>query len=376
MDDVEGKKAVFRPVLSSPYHVAWPSLAPVHATPILHTLLALLASDEVKGILQREGKDAAKDEVAEGEAKQAASESAARRERRKKLKERLAAKKSATGKSATAKPIEPEFTSASASISPLIIGLNSITRHLEGLIRTSLQGGSSPTPAAAASGQLLLFICKGDLDPASLALHIPLLVCAYNATCSPTSAPGRSAALSLIALPANSELAISTSLAVRRCSSLLLDSSHTTLEKHAYTHALRARLEEACLAPLRAPWLEAASASALSSTAPWALPQPRPAHTAPRITHLRTSAPADMFTAKGAKKARRGERSTVRKERRDEGQREDKRGKMIQDAAKRRGRAKAGVQRRKEDRRKVESEGGRHFERGRRVLSSSILQQS
>lgn len=252
------RKRVFRPVLTSPFAVDWPRVPKADGEVLMHTLVEVLCD--------------------------------------KRMERRRSGKRRADG--AGSRPEEP---------TPLVAGINSVTRLLEGAVQSALGSGSA-IPEATAS-PLLLFVCTGDTDEALVA-HFPMLTCSYNAVRFPAEAPSpedesvapgapRSGPrpLLLVPLPQGAEFLLSTAVGVRRLSVLLLTDA-TPAE-------LLSRLEERAAAALggralrhgtRAAWLDRSMALARRPDAAEASLTPT------HIKHVSTGAPVNMVQARTVKR--------------------------------------------------------------------------
>lgn len=175
------RKRVFRPVLTSPFAISWPRISKADGDVVLHTLLEILC---------------------EGEAPK------------------------------RAKPNLPE--------NACIVGVNAVTRSLEGWIQAARERASPPGPPSTAPR--FVFVCAADMDPPVLVSHVPMLVGAYNAICAgkrhvekDDDTMDRHAlwepaefhspetpAVSLVPVPEGSEFLLSTAMCVRRLSALLV----------------------------------------------------------------------------------------------------------------------------------------------------------
>lgn len=285
------RKQVFKQVLASPLTVNWPAVSNIDVQPVLYTLLDVLKHPAVTGSLrsaQGNGKGKARDDGG---------------------------------------------TSSQPRI-PLIVGINSVSRHLESMIdhestkrhrETSKSDGSSedarPTPLN------IVFVCRQDLDPPTLCAHFPMLTCAVNAVCHGQS-QSQSSALSgvlLVPLPSGAERLISDALQLRRCSVLALSTDALAeVGLRETLLALLARIQEVpSLKPLRAAWLDSAADVALR-TRQYLLDRANavdadhtPAVT-PKVKQVATTAPANLNAVKLHKKHTRQEkkewRKTVRKQ--------------------------------------------------------------
>lgn len=303
-----------------------------------------------------------------------------------KVSKAATATKSAKGKAKAKAEAAMAPTAAATSTTtlspsrPLTIGINAVSRHLEGMIDEEAQKRKAKAEATRAATSSLstdagkstdgnastdtskptdtnkptdtskptsppppsppplniVFVCRQDLDPPSLCAHFPMLTCVVNAVChAKTSAktPSPGAGVLLIALPLGSERLISDALELRRCSVVGMSTDALAdMGVRKPLLALLARIHEARgIAPLRAPWLDAAADVALrtreymvarrdaatgsSRMSATALPPPQlptPLLT-PRVKQIATSAPTNLNAVKLAKKHTRREKKEWRK---------------------------------------------------------------
>ena len=270
------RKRVFRPVLTSPYAVDWPRVPKADGEVLMHTLVEVLCDER--------------------------------------MARRRSGKRRADGADR-----EPEAST------PLVAGINSVTRLLEGAVQGALAGGGTHTsiPDAAATPRLL-FVCTGDTDEALVA-HLPMLTCSYNAVRFPTSAPSpedesvapcapRSGPgpLLLLPLPQGAEFLLSTALGVRRLSVLLLtDSTPSELLSRLEARAATALGTSVLRHGTRAVWLDRSMALARRPDAAEASLTPT------HIKHVSTGAPVNMAQARTVKReSRKAHRAEKRRRRR------------------------------------------------------------
>lgn len=357
------KKAVFRPILMSPYKAEWyvqallregggvsqalttpkrsqllrkrrPEVAHKVAQALQYTLVDLLRIDAVQrrhfqrsnGAMPRQSARKTKD-----------------KNRRRKARLLLGileqhgivpsiskARARDGGPGAEAMETEDAVTKAPVS-KPILCGLNCITRQLESYIQRQLPRSSAEarlSGADAAHAPSVIFVCTSDVDPPALTAHFPMLVAAYNATVGAVSQSNESSETRrtyLVRLPQGAEETLADAVGLRRCSALSVDASRLSDAFSADEQGddvaravqnLMKKLAGSGVAPMQLAWLDAALASVqpLESTGKRNAPAPTSSFLEPRIKHVRTSAPADMNAIKGERRARRTERKARRKQ--------------------------------------------------------------
>lgn len=211
----------------------------------------------------------------------------------------------------------------------LVCGINSVTRHMELEIaresssRTAKGGETDSASSSAPLPLSLVFVCRSDLDPPKLASHFPMLTCALNAVCHPTSKEGDAALL--VPLPTGAEIMLAKALGLRRCAALGIATGSLPQEA---SRALFARIADAGLRPLRADWLDTAADSALRAREALltrsGLRPMRPMSSTTVVKHVASTAPANLNEVKLQKKHTRNEKKAWRKAVKKEGHGEER----------------------------------------------------
>ncbi|KAJ3812610.1 hypothetical protein F5876DRAFT_36919 [Lentinula aff. lateritia] len=160
-----------------------------------------------------------------------------------------------------------------AILAHLTLGINQVTKRLEGLVRTRREGidkNASSPPAIR-----IILVCRADVNPPMLIDHLPHLVAAYNSTKPQDS-------ILLVPLPQGAEFTLSKVMGIRRVAVMAVSSDAPELSNI---------LSLVTSVPvLTASWLAAAvSVAEIKSTTPII-----PTH----IKQLRTTAPKNMKVAK------------------------------------------------------------------------------
>lgn len=178
---------------------------------------------------------------------------------------------------------------------PFLCGINSITRHLETQIRTSLtRSDEASSSSMGLHDPTYIFVCLSDIDPPALVSHFPLLVATYNAVLKKQC--------TLICLPEGSEKQLTEAINLRRCSCISIDPSSLDGLK-----TFSKKIRDADQTPIRLEWLEKAVES-LQTNGPQEIDLVEP-----QIKHLRSSAPLDMNAVKIKRKEERIERKATRR---------------------------------------------------------------
>lgn len=262
-----GRKPVFRPVLASSTMVSWSELPAAGSQIVLHTLLDVLTSDQLKQTVRND----------------------------------LGRKRKGTDTDdKTAR--SPE----AASRPSVLAGVNSITRQLEEevdkIIRSGLnyQDKGKGKEGVDAFDTRIVFVCRQDGSPISLFAHLPMLTCTVNAVRSVSSAAKD---LVLFPLPSGSEALLARAVGVRHCSAFAL-TSHFPREQ-LDTILAAVKQQTGTVGQLQAPWLTtaihtAAKAASHSDDTPAQLFL-EPA----KIKFLRTTQPSDLNACKALKKSKR-----------------------------------------------------------------------
>ncbi|KAG0141218.1 hypothetical protein CROQUDRAFT_674234 [Cronartium quercuum f. sp. fusiforme G11] len=210
----------------------------------------------------------------------------------------------------------------------VLLGIKSITQMLEFRIRDPKhpirQNGLTPdeaatdvrneltTPMKGAHRWKCIFVCREDLNPASLVDHLPFTVASVNDRQLLAKFPSGSDLIEkqsvyLIALPRGSDAKLSETLGIRHTAALAISDSAPGLV-HLVT------LFHGLLKPPSAPWL-----SSSISTEPGPLQMPNhflterawiPTH----IKHYKSSVPLDMKKAKLDKAKRRQQKKLDRRQ--------------------------------------------------------------
>jgi ribonuclease P/MRP protein subunit POP3 len=283
-----------------------PDISTVHVDVILHTLLQLLQSSSVsERYFKRENESTPK----------SSSKKTKEKNKRKRTRMALATLKQhgvmlqSPPSISTAREIIPPEMKQEASEKPFLCGLNSVTRHLESMIKEKV-GHSKDASAGTATTRhapSIVFVCQVDVDPATLVSHLPLLVATYNAVCDQ--------GCYLIKLPKGSEQQLSEAIKLRRCSVTSLDWSNAQTSLDGETKeimtSLLAKVVEANVKVMRLDWMDKAVGSIIGNPAPISLIDPH-------IKHLRSSAPLDLNAVKASKRVKRTEKKVSRKKRKAE----------------------------------------------------------
>lgn len=351
------RKQVFKQVLASPLTVNWPVLSNVDAQPILYTLLDVLKHPAVVECLRNAGGDEEKKGKAKkndkGKAKEADAP-ATKEQMKGKAKHQDASKSQKQSSYA----VESDSSTDSTSSSPIALGINSVSRHLESMIDhqsrrrnpkdAEEQGSTSAVPSTSTTSEQqpqppsplnIVFVCRQDLDPPTLCAHFPMLTCAVNAVCHPRPEAG----VLLVPLPAGSERLLSEAIDLRRCSVVGLSTDVlSSMGVRQPLMALLARIQEAGnssgLKPLRASWLDSAadvilrtreylmnrlrradSDSESESDTKSIPPAPPAAAAVAKVKQVQSTAPANINAVKLAKKHTRQEKKDWRKAMRKDG---------------------------------------------------------
>ncbi|PWN33311.1 uncharacterized protein FA14DRAFT_60890 [Meira miltonrushii] len=301
------RKAVFRPILTSPFTAKWPSISNADANMLFHTFLALLRSDRIQKLVVRKNASLPR---------QSARKTKLKNEKRKArllladlMQNGIAppsteACKAENGDTEAITPVEerPERNA-------IICGLNSITRMLEEEIADRTHSEiSTDTEKHQPS---MIFVCNADVSPTSLTSHLPLLVATYNAVCQRS--------VLLMPLPLGSQLALSDAVNLRRCGMISIDNEALKALKddeiQSKVSDLELKFGKAEVQPIRMTWLEEAAATARSNKDHLRQKVPKMDLIAPHIKHLASSTPLDINKKKELKKAKRTERKVNRKAR-------------------------------------------------------------
>ncbi|VDC01947.1 unnamed protein product [Peniophora sp. CBMAI 1063] len=170
-------------------------------------------------------------------------------------------------------------------LSYMTIGINEVTRQLEGHNRTlrrsgSLPSSAEPTPVAAPAPPLrtpiqLLLVCREDVNPPALVAHLPQLVASCNFQTGVPQGGDQGYPVKLVVLPRGAEATLSAALGLRRVAVLALHMGMPGIEN------ITGHIDD--LPPLHAPWLVPLQSRRLEPT---------------HIKQLRTTAPKDMKKAK------------------------------------------------------------------------------
>ncbi|PWN50428.1 hypothetical protein IE53DRAFT_387264 [Violaceomyces palustris] len=214
-----GRKAVYRPVLSSSLNVNWPEVSSnLHSQTILHCFLDLFKLEEVDARLRRGG-NLSKRLSSRGQREDGKE----RNERRREAKRRKSSHPSEdlqqrrhpsnryseavvrTDRDDGGKGEDDEDGVEDGEGRPWILsGINSVTRAMEETIQSKLNPpegtmveGERPGSKvkrkrvnkeegeAKLGGLKMVFVCSRDVDPPRLVSHFPMLTCSYNAICHP-----------------------------------------------------------------------------------------------------------------------------------------------------------------------------------------------
>lgn len=291
-----------------------PALSPVSAQAILYTLLDVLRHPKTLKVLQRASISRSLD-------RRDLTRSERRRRRSKWNKQSEPEPQHRTESSTDIGGDEMDVDKAEARSSPLIIGINTVTRRLEQEISMrSNDSGLEDAKAGALPSLDLVFVCRADLDPPRLTAHFPLLACAVNAVCHPESdhLSATQSALRLVSLPEGAEHLLADALNLRRCGVLGLATSCLVEEVGL---ALLRRIEETDLLPPRAGWLEVAAGSAVvlrnqTQCTPPARDRQQRFSSLPKVLQIAITAPANPKAVKMERKHTRAEKKAWRKARR------------------------------------------------------------
>ncbi|MCO5585161.1 hypothetical protein L7F22_039093 [Adiantum nelumboides] len=302
------RKAVFRPILTSPFTAKWPSISNADANMLFHTLLALLRTNGIQSLVTRKNTLLPR---------QSARKTKMKNEKRKarlslaNLLQNGIAPPSIEG--FKMEKAEKE-THLNEEVRPrrdaIICGLNSITRILEEEVasRSHLEVSERRTTTDKHQPSMI-FVCNADVSPASLTSHLPLLVATYNAVCQTS--------VLLVPLPSGSQLALSDTVNLRRCGMISIDTDALKAlnddEVQSKIMDLELKFGKAEVQPIRMTWLEEAAATARSNKDQLKRPEPKMNLIAPHIKHLNSSTPLDLNKKKEIKKAKRTERKINRK---------------------------------------------------------------
>ncbi|GAA96903.1 hypothetical protein E5Q_03576 [Mixia osmundae IAM 14324] len=130
-------------------------------------------------------------------------------------------------------------------LNELIVGLNACSAHLERSIARLRRPKALPSPYNDPQDLNLLLVCQDDLNPASLAAHLPGLIAVYNGLLECKHDGG----MLLVPLPAGAESKLSCALGLRRVAAIAIKASCS--EARDLMALLRTHVE-----PVRCTWLD------------------------------------------------------------------------------------------------------------------------
>jgi len=177
----------------------------------------------------------------------------------------------------------------------LILGINQVTKRLERQARayrqtlsatvTITDGGTSrPPPSGPIS---IVFVCRADIDPPLLISHLPTLIASCNSSRSALTDPESHPPIKLVPVPKGSESLLADATGLRRVAVLALDNTTPDLE------AFQSLLDSVPV--LRASWLSQPEHTSNSDRGDGELGALLvPTH----IKQLRTTVPKDMKASK------------------------------------------------------------------------------
>jgi hypothetical protein len=275
---------------------------------ILHNLLQLLQTDEAQKHFKRENQD-----VPRTSARKTKDKNKNKRRRARLalevLKQQGITSNLGTEVSLREPPISESMEDeAESRLKPFLCGINSVTRQMEGSIRSKLdeKAAEELEQDAASTSSIkhnptIIFVCEADVDPQTLISHFPLLCATYNAVMQQECF--------LIKLPTDAEIKISEAISLRRCSVLSIDATLLSEESGAGNclKDLISKFKGTCVKPMKLDWLDNAIESLRGNEVP-AIKLKEP-----RIKHMKSSAILDMNAVKAQKKQARAARKAHRK---------------------------------------------------------------
>ncbi|EJD41616.1 hypothetical protein AURDEDRAFT_169275 [Auricularia subglabra TFB-10046 SS5] len=307
------RKVVFRSTLDTPFRVDWPAIPPARVNAFLEKFIELLASSGVAKFQASRGRRHARNpddnkKVKEPSTKDVEDRASRKRKRwQKDTKDRDAQNTAGSERArkrqrvaeadqdamVTDPPPQPEI------LSHLIIGINHVTKRLEGQ-REALSTAKRVVKSSALPDILspplpklkYVLVCTGDIDPPALVAHIPHLVAGCNSNSTVDT-------VLLIPLPKGSEASLASAFGLPRCSVVGIAES-------ASRNVLDPLSSLSSSFPIvRAPWLVVPAPPPLEDGSAMDV-DPTPSRVVELIpTHvkqLRTTAPRNMGAAKQARK--------------------------------------------------------------------------
>ncbi|KAF9654187.1 hypothetical protein BDM02DRAFT_3074706, partial [Thelephora ganbajun] len=290
------RKPAFKPCLSNPFEIDWPSVPINVQNAVLSRLILSL----------------------EGVAAYRASKTAQSREKKRQCSQQSGPNKRrkihSGNEDGTSDPIAPPVGASTSSDEPmvpegadqesaipteppiiphLILGINQVAKRLEHQARAYRQtlsvtkavtdgGTSQPPPSGPIS---IVFVCRADVDPPLLISHLPTLIASCNSSRNALTDPESYPPIKLVPIPKGSESLLADATGLRRLAVLALDNATPDLE------AFQSLLDSVPV--LRASWLSQPEHTSNSN------PGKLGAFLVPtHIKQLRTTVPKDMKAAK------------------------------------------------------------------------------
>ncbi|PWY99612.1 hypothetical protein BCV70DRAFT_148508, partial [Testicularia cyperi] len=316
-----GRKPVYRPVLASATTVSWPDMPVAGSNTVLHTLLDILSDPAVRESVQGD---------------------LGRRTRTRPDRQEGKTSNCVPTTATTARTTETTTTAMEQLCTDsqreppqpgLVAGINGVTRRLELEIRDRL--ASLPPPhhstdqrhecneslllnnATRKPGSTrIVFVCRHDLQPASLIAHFPMLVSACNAVLQGGKGEGegegeKDTLVYLFPLPLGAEAKLASMLGLAKCSVVAITSAFPPRQLARLVAAVHRETARRC--QLLPPWLAASLRSALSYSQSELGIQLEMEPTT--VKFVRSTQPVDLNACRLAKKSRRTLRSSRWKKR-------------------------------------------------------------
>ncbi|EJC98642.1 uncharacterized protein FOMMEDRAFT_170883 [Fomitiporia mediterranea MF3/22] len=349
------RRPVFKSVLSNPFEVKWPIIAPNLQNAILARVIELMQGlAEYNHSRQKQSRTTKRQRRAQKKLKrselnvpdQVDSDAAHQKQQQQGIDDDIHSGPSTETetKMASAPPPAPEVpVPTPEAFRRITVGINAVTKQLEQQCRIprlhispspssvnpdvskhnddnvgdERAGDDMTAPGTGAPSReqrpnapiRTVLVCRPDIDPPLLVSHLPYLVAAFN---SATKDPGRW--IKLISLPKGTESTLSQALGLRRVAVLALDES---LSSDVSLTSLLSSVDAVV-----APWLAGVADLPMSSNAsnsksilPRRIDVLRGRLEPTHIKQLRTTAPKDMRAAKALRAKGRAEAKAKRRAR-------------------------------------------------------------
>jgi ribonuclease P/MRP protein subunit POP3 len=126
---------------------------------------------------------------------------------------------------------EPVTLTEPSILPHLVLGINQVTKKLEGQARAYRQTVNatksttdSGTPRLPPSGPIsIVFVCRADIDPPLLISHLPALIASCNSSRNTLTDPDSYPPIRLVPVPKGSESLLADATGLRRVAVLALD---------------------------------------------------------------------------------------------------------------------------------------------------------